>query len=149
MKILMSIRTEYTNKILDKIKLYELRKKPFNENVDTVIIYSSGKVKKVVGEFKIDKIIKDSPDNIWNLGEEVLGIDKKSFYEYFKNSEFAYAIKIKDVIKYDIPKDLKDFGINKAPQSFCYIKEDDKRRWIWKIKKEQLKELEDESKENS
>jgi hypothetical protein len=128
MKVLMSIKTEYTNKILDKIKLYELRKKPFNENVDTVIIYSSGKVKKVVGEFKIDEIIKDSPDNIWNLGEKVLGINKKSFYEYFKHSEFAYAIKIKDVIKYDIPKDLKDFGIKKAPQSFCYIKEDDKRK---------------------
>ena len=149
MKVLMSIRTEYTNKILDKIKLYELRKKPLNENVDTVIIYSSGKVKKVVGEFKIDKIIKDSPDNIWNLGEEVLGIDKKSFYEYFKHSKYAYAIKIKDVIKYDTPKDLSDFGIKKAPQSFCYIKEDDKRRWIRKIKKEQLKELENESKENS
>lgn len=122
MKVLMSIKTEYANKILVKIKLYELRKKPFKENVNTVIIYSSGKVKKVVGEFKIDEIIKDSPDNIWNLGEKVLGINKKSFYEYFKNSEFAYAIKIKDVIKYDIPKDLKDFGIKKAPQSFCYIK---------------------------
>lgn len=121
MKVLMSIKTEYTNKILDKIKLYELRKKPFNENVDTVIIYSSGKVKKVVGEFKIDEIIKDTPDNIWNLGEDVLGIDKKSFYEYFKHSKYAYAIKIKDVIKYDIPKDLSDFGIKKAPQSFCYI----------------------------
>ena len=123
MKVLMSIKTEYTNKILDKIKLYELRKKPFNENVDTVIIYSSGKVKKVVGEFKIEKIIKDSPDNIWNLGEDVLGIDKKSFYEYFKHSKYAYAI------KYNIPKDLSDFGIKKAPQSFCYI-----RRIKWKTK---------------
>ena len=128
MKVLMSIKTKYTNKILDKIKLYELRKKPLRDEVDTVIIYSSGKVKKIVGEFKIDKIIKDSPDNIWNLGEEVLGINKKSFYEYFKHSEFAYAIKIKDVIKYDILKDLKDFGIKKAPQSFCYIKEDDNEK---------------------
>lgn len=125
MKILMSIKTEYANKIFDRIKLYELRKKPLKENVDTIIVYSSVKVKKVVGEFKIEKIIKDSPDKIWNLGEEVLGIDKKSFYEYFKHSKYAYAIKIKDVIKYDIPKDLRDFGINKAPQSFCYIKENE------------------------
>ena len=125
MKILMSIKTEYADKIFDGIKLYELRKKPLKENVDTIIVYSSGKVKKVVGEFKIEKIIKDSPDKIWNLGEEVLGIDKKSFYEYFKHSKYAYAIKIKDVIKYDIPKDLRDFGINKAPQSFCYIKENE------------------------
>lgn len=127
MKILMSIKTEYANKIFDRIKLYELRKKPLKENVDTIIVYSSVKVKKVVGEFKIEKIIKDSPDKIWDLGKEVLGIDKKSFYEYFKHSKYAYAIKIKDVIKYDIPKDLRDFGINKAPQSFCYIKENDKR----------------------
>lgn len=125
MKILMSIKTEYADKIFDRIKLYELRKKPLKENVDTIIVYSSVKVKKVVGEFKIEKIIKDSPDKIWNLGEEVLGIDKKSFYEYFKHSKYAYAIKIKDVIKYDIPKDLRDFGINKAPQSFCYIKENE------------------------
>lgn len=125
MKILMSIKTEYADKIFDGIKLYELRKKTLKENVDTIIVYSSGKVKKVVGEFKIEKIIKDSPDKIWNLGEEVLGIDKKSFYEYFKHSKYAYAIKIKDVIKYDIPKDLRDFGINKAPQSFCYIKENE------------------------
>ena len=125
MKILMSIKTEYANKIFDRIKLYELRKKPLKENVDTIIVYSSVKGKKVVGEFKIEKIIKDSPDKIWDLGKEVLGIDKKSFYEYFKHSKYAYAIKIKDVIKYDIPKDLRDFGINKAPQSFCYIKENE------------------------
>ena len=122
MKILMSIKTDYANKIFDGIKLYELRKNPLKENVDTIIVYSSGKVKKVVGEFKIEKIIKDSPENIWNLGEEVLGIDKKSFFNYFKNSQYAFAIKIKNTIKYDIPKKLSDFGIKKAPQSFCFIK---------------------------
>ena len=122
MKIMMSIKTEYTDKIFDGIKLYELRKKTLKENVDTIIVYSSGKAKKVIGEFKIEKIIKDSPENIWNLGEKVLGIDKKSFFNYFKNSQYAYAIKVKDVIKYNLPKDLSDFGIKKAPQSFCYIK---------------------------
>lgn len=125
MKILMSIKTEYANKIFDGIKLYELRKKPLKENVDKIIVYSSGKVKKVVGEFKIEKIIKDSPDKIWDLGEEVLGIDKKSFFNYFKNSQYAFAIKIKNTIKYDTPKKLSDFNIEKAPQSFCYIKEDE------------------------
>lgn len=122
MKILMSIKTEYANKIFDGIKLYELRKKPLKENVDTIVVYSSGKTKKIIGEFKIEKIIKDSPDKIWDLGEEVLGIDLKSFYEYFKHSKYAYAIKVKKIIKYNLPKDLSDFGIKKAPQSFCYIK---------------------------
>ena len=128
MKIMMSIKTEYANKIFDGIKLYELRKKSLKENVDTIIVYSSGKAKKVIGEFKIEKIIKDSPQNIWNLGEKVLGIDKKSFYEYFKHSKYAYAIKVKKIIKYNLPKDLSDFGIKKAPQSFCYLKEDKNER---------------------
>lgn len=122
MKILMSIKTEYANKILNGTKLYELRKKPLKDEIDTVIIYSSGKVKKVVGEFTIDNIIKDSPENIWNLGESVLGISKKEFFEYYKNSKYAYAIKIKNIKKYDSFRELNDFGINKAPQSFCYIK---------------------------
>lgn len=130
MKIIMSIKTEYADKIFDGIKLYELRKKTLKENVDTIIVYSSGKTKKVIGEFKIEKIIKDSPDKIWDLGEEVLGIDKKSFYDYFKHSEYAYAIKVKKIIKYNLPKDLSDFGIGKAPQSFCYLKEDKNQKKI-------------------
>jgi hypothetical protein len=122
MKILMSIKTEYADKIFSGEKLFELRKRNLKDEIKTIVVYSSGKAKKVIGEFKIEKIIKDSPEIIWNLGEEVLGIDKKSFYEYFKHSEYAYAIKVKDIIKYDRPKDLSDFGIKKAPQSFCYIK---------------------------
>lgn len=123
MKILMSIKSEYADKILNGTKIYELRKKPLKNEIDTIVIYSSGKVKKIVGEFKIDFIIKDIPENIWNLGETVLGISKDKFFEYYKNSEYAYAIKIKQIKKYEAPKKLSDFGIKKAPQSFCYIKE--------------------------
>lgn len=128
MKILMSIKTEYANKIFSGEKLFELRKRNLKDEVKTIVVYSSGKTKKVIGEFDIDYIIKDSPDKIWDLGKEVLGIDKKSFYEYFKHSKYAYAIKVKKIIKYNLPKDLSDFGIKKAPQSFCYLKEDKNER---------------------
>lgn len=122
MKILMSIKSEYADKILNGTKIYELRKKPLRNEINTIVIYSSGKVKKIVGEFEIDFVIKDIPENIWDLGETVLGISKDKFFDYYKNSKYAYAIKIKNIKKYKIPKELSNFGINKAPQSFCYIK---------------------------
>ena len=114
MKVLMSIQTEYTDKIFKGIKNFELRKKPFNNKVETIIVYSSGKTKKVIGELKIECVIKDSPENIWNL--------YKDYFEYYKNHNIAYAIKIKSYRKYDEEKELSDYGIEKAPQSFYYIK---------------------------
>ena len=122
MKILMSIKTEYADKIFSGEKLFELRKRNLKDEVKTIVVYSSGKTKKVIGEFDIDCIIKDSPQNIWDLWEKELGISKKDFFDYFKNSNLAFAIKIKAIRKYDTPKELSDFNIEKAPQSFCYIK---------------------------
>lgn len=128
MKILMSIKTEYANKIFSGEKLFELRKRNLKDEVKTIVVYSSGKTKKVIGEFDIDYIIKDSPDKIWDLEEKGLGISKKSFFDYFKNSNLAFAIKIKAIRKYDTLKELSDFNIEKAPQSFCYLKEDKNER---------------------
>lgn len=122
MKVLMSIKTEYADKIFKGIKNFELRKKPFNNKVETIIVYSSGKTKKVIGELKIECIIKDSPESIWNLYKDYLGISEKGYFEYYKNHNIAYAIKIKSYKKYDEEKELSDYGIKKAPQSFCYIK---------------------------
>jgi len=122
MKVLMSIKTEYVDKIFKGIKNFELRKKPFNNKVETIIVYSSGKAKKVIGELKIECVIKDSPENIWNLYKDYLGISEKDYFEYYKNHNIAYAIKIKSYKKYNEKKELSDYGIEKAPQSFCYIK---------------------------
>jgi predicted transcriptional regulator len=33
----------------------------------------------------------------------------------------AIAYKLKDVVVYDTPKDLSDYGISQAPQSFVYL----------------------------
>jgi len=122
MKVLMSIKTEYTDKIFKGIKNFELRKKPFNNKVETIIVYSSGKTKKVIGELKIECVIKDSPENIWNLYKDYLGISEKDYFEYYKNYNIAYAIKIKSYKKYDEEKKLSDYRVEKAPQSFYYIK---------------------------
>ena len=62
MKVLLSIKPEYVEKIFSKEKKYEFRKSIFkNPNIKSIIIYSSSPVKKVVGEFEIENIIQDTP----------------------------------------------------------------------------------------
>ena len=122
MKVLMSIKPKFIEKIFSETKTFELRKKIFKSSINTIVIYSSSPKKKVVGEIIIDKIISSTPRLLWKSYKNNLGISEKEYFKYYKNSKVAYAIKIKKVIKYKKELELKDFGIEKAPQSYQYIK---------------------------
>ena len=62
MRVLLSIKPEFVEKIFSGEKLYEYRKAMFkNVNVSSVVIYSTMPVGKIVGEFKFKKIHIDSP----------------------------------------------------------------------------------------
>ena len=122
MKVLMSIKPKFVEEIFSETKTFELRKKIFKSSINAIVIYSSSPKKKVVGEIIIDKIISSTPKLLWKSYKNNLGISEKEYFEYYKNSKVAYAIKIKKVIKYKKELELKDFGIEKAPQSYQYIK---------------------------
>ena len=122
MKVLMSIKPKFVEKIFSETKTFELRKKICKSSINTIVIYSSSPKKKVVGEIIIDKIISSTPRLLWKSYKNNLGISEKEYFKYYKNSKVAYAIKIKKVIKYKKELELKDFGIEKAPQSYQYIK---------------------------
>ena len=123
MPVLLSIKPEFVAKIFSNEKQYEFRKVIFkNKQVKDVVIYASSPVSKVVGEFTIDKIIEDTPDKVWKLTKDKAGIIKSYFDNYFKGKQVAYAIKIKQAAQYDKPIDLQDLNIQRAPQSFMYLK---------------------------
>ena len=124
MKVLMSIKPKFVERIFAGTKTFELRKKLFKKTIDTIVIYSSSPKKKVVGEIIIDRIISSTPKLLWKSHKSNLGISEKEYFEYYKNSKVAYAIQIKKVIKYKKELELKDFGIEKAPQSYQYINEE-------------------------
>lgn len=126
MKVLLSIKPEFVEEIIDGRKKFEYRKNIFKRtDVSTVIVYATKPLGKVIGEFKIENIIKDHPSSIWEKTNKYSGITKQFFDEYFKNKEIGFAIQIKNFIKYDIPLELNniDNNIKSAPQSFYYIKE--------------------------
>jgi predicted transcriptional regulator len=123
MKVLLSIKPEFAEKILLGQKLYEFRKVlPKDPGVKTIVIYATLPLGKVVGEFDIAEILSDTPRKIWHETADLSGITKRFFNDYFQGREVAHAIKVKKVRRYASPVELSSIlasGI--APQSFCYL----------------------------
>ena len=57
-KILLSIKPEYVERIFNNTKKYEYRRILAKNNVDSIVIYCSYPVKKIVGKLKVKSIIK-------------------------------------------------------------------------------------------
>lgn len=124
MKVLLSIKPEFVEKIFSGEKTFEYRRSIFkNKSVDTIVIYSTLPVGKIVGEVTIEKIITEQVSDLWEKTKQNSGISHKFFKDYFHDKDYGHAIKIKDVIEYSEPYSLSDYSLGlKAPQSFCYLK---------------------------
>lgn len=123
MRILLSIKPEYANKILSGEKCFEFRKTlPKNPNIRTVVIYATKPVGKIIGEFEIDDIVSHTPSDLWEKTKDQAGITKKFFLEYFVDKKVAHAFKVGSVKTYDKQLDIEEFCNRKLPpQSFFYI----------------------------
>lgn len=120
MKVLLSIKPIYANKILNWEKLFELRKSIPKEKFDTIVIYSSSPEKKIIWEFTVDKIIYEDIDKLRNLVKDKACVDKQFFDEYFKWKEKWYAIKVKEAKRYKESLPITTYT-RFPPQSFLYI----------------------------
>ncbi|WP_455535979.1 hypothetical protein [Roseburia inulinivorans] len=121
--ILLSINPKHVENIMNGTKKYEFRKTACKRHVDKILIYSTNPVMKIVGEAEVEDVLIDNPEIIWKKTKKKSGIDKVFFDQYYDAREQAVAYKLKNVIKYREPKELKDYGISSAPQSFQYIEE--------------------------
>lgn len=126
MKVLLSIKPEYVNKILSGEKKFEFRKVNFSKKgITKVLIYATKPVGKLVGEFEVTEIHQGSPDSIWTITKSFAGIDKKYFDSYYQGRNKAIAIAIGKVDVYKKPLDINCLGEKiSPPQSFCYIGND-------------------------
>ena len=119
MKVLLSIKPEYAEKLLNGEKKFEFRRVlPKNKDITRVIIYATMPIGKVVGEFEIAELISESPVRLWEITAEFSGITEN----FFEGRKIPHAIKVGKVRKYKHNKDLSDIlpsGV--APQSFCYV----------------------------
>ena len=124
MKVLLSIKPEFVEKIFAGTKKYEFRKSLFRRrDVKIIIIYASAPVKRVVGEFEIDGILSDDVSTLWERTKMHSGITKTFYNSYFQRRKTANAIQIGHLTRYEATKSLADYNIHQAPQSFCYVTE--------------------------
>lgn len=122
MKVILSIKPIYAEKILNGEKIYELRKTIFKRNdIKSVIIYASSPISKVIGEFEIDTILHEEINELWRKTKDKNGVERTFFNEYFTERKKGYAIKIKKIIRYKKHYDIYEkYGV-RAPQSFSYL----------------------------
>lgn len=122
MKVLLSIKPEYAQRIFAGAKKFEYRRAIFkNPTVRTVVVYVSSPVCKVVGEFTIGKIICDAPMTLWQKTKDFSGIDRDKFFNYFADKKKGYAIEILNPVRYSRTRSLMlNYGCH-PPQSFVYV----------------------------
>ena len=119
--ILLPIRPEYANKIIEQTKLFEYRKNICKRKIDKIVIYSTSPVKRIVAEVEVKSVLSNTPSKLWNETKQYSGISKSKYMKYFENKEKSYAYELGKIIVYKQPKLLKDFGINYYPQSYVYL----------------------------
>ena len=80
------------------------------------LINSDGKVESVeeMGKRKLAYEIK----------KNVEGIDKKFFDKYYSGRNTAVAYVLGCVTQFESPRNLTDYGVKAAPQSYVYIRND-------------------------
>ena len=121
-KLLMSINPEHVENILAGKKKYEFRKKKCKEQIDSIVIYSTAPVMKVVAEVEVKDIIEDTPQIVWKRTSNAAGVDKKYFYKYYSGRNTAVAYVLGCVTRFESPRNLTDYGVKAAPQSYVYIR---------------------------
>lgn len=120
-KILLAIKPEYVDRILKEEKLFEFRKRIPTQPVDTIFIYCTYPIMKVVASISVKDVIKGSPTAVWAKTKHAAGISRYHYRLYFKGVKTAYAFSLGKINQFDTPLDITHFGIKSAPQSFVYL----------------------------
>lgn len=122
-KLLMSIKPEHVENILAGKKHFEFRKTRCKQEIDSIVIYSTAPIGQVVAEAEVVDVLVDTPERIWAYTADDAGIDKAFFDLYYAGRDSAVAYALGSVRRYKRPKQLADYGVKAAPQSYVYIKD--------------------------
>ena len=124
MDALLAINPEFARKILSGEKGYEFRRTTFKDvsDVEYIYLYASSPERCVVGAFETNRIVKAQPRELWDLFNDVAGIDRERFFDYFDGVDTGHAIRVDETHKFDTRVDLTEqFDNFSIPMSFCYL----------------------------
>lgn len=127
--ILMSIQTRYAEKIFRGEKRWEFRKSLPRHSKDdelTVVVYSSGGDRAVIGEFRVGRVMRCPLDELMRLtGYDTDEQAAQWFSRYYAGRKQCGALEILAPVRYDQPISLarlrQSMPAFRPPQNFWYI----------------------------
>ena len=128
--LLIAIKPEFAEKILSGEKTFEFRKRLPKEPVDTMLIYSSSPVQRIIGYTHIDGTLTLSLDDLWEKTKKGAGITEDYFQEYFARQNKGSALILSSPVTLSHPVKLEEIGVERAPQSFMYVTQDTFERML-------------------
>ncbi|MBZ9669814.1 helix-turn-helix domain-containing protein [Mesorhizobium sp. ES1-3] len=127
--VVLSIRPQYSEKILEGRKTVELRRRfPLSAPGGTIAyIYATSPIRAMVGMTEIKSVLKLPVDQIWTDFEEAASIGREEFRKYFEGLDFGCVLLFDDIRAFSRPVPLDElrqrFGFE-PPQSFLYASRD-------------------------
>lgn len=119
--LLISIKPKFAEKILSGEKTFEFRKRLPKEPVDTMLIYASSPVQRIIGYAHIDGTLTLSLSDLWEKTKNDAGITHEYFQEYFARQNKGSALILSSPVRFSHPVKLEEIGVERAPQSFMYV----------------------------
>jgi len=124
---IFSIKERFSQRIYANKKLVEFRRQNVNVKQNEVcLIYTSAPTKMITGFFIVKEKIRTNIRKLWTLTRNLAGISYSEFCEYFKGCSYGTAIIFKKIKKFSRSftlDRLRQYGLNRPPQSYCNIDE--------------------------
>lgn len=107
MRVLISISPESLEALKEGRKRWEYRKHMWlRTDVDTIVVYCSRPVSRVVGEIHVTDILNLPVRELWRRTADGSGITHDEFRDYFRGRFRGYAIEVSQFTEYDQPKEI-------------------------------------------
>lgn len=121
-EIMISIQPKWVDKIMKLAKRWEMRKTmPKRPGPFRVYIYQT-EGGGVVGEFVCDSFTEVEPGEMTKRVLTDTQLTIQEALEYAAGSR-VYLWRIRSLVDYPEPKPLSAYGLDRPPQSWCYVKE--------------------------
>ena len=130
-RLLLSIQPKNAERILDRKKKVEIRKRFARKwKGHKVSLYSSRPIRSLVGEALIEEVVSGAPNDIWERFNVCIGCNKNEYDEYTNSAKEVYAIVLEDIKPYQIPIPISQVShiLNKdlkPPQSYYTLKKNE------------------------
>ena len=130
--VLLSIKPEFVGRILEGRKYYEFRKK-FPLYAERFVFYATSPVQRIVAIAERSHLLLGDLEYLWEETSATAGISREEFEQYYRGKTHGVALGLSGIRGMRNDMSLQEIGIERAPQSFQYLSEEEWRRVEWNV----------------